>query len=51
MIFIVTERGQKQAIMRAIMEKAGMESKDTDIFIFRTGRRSSRAGYVIQIKF
>lgn len=27
MIFIVTERGQKQAIMRAIMEKAGMESK------------------------
>ena len=23
----------------------------TDIFIFRTGRRSSRAGYVIQIKF
>ena len=27
MIFIVTERGQKQAIMRAIMERAGMESK------------------------
>lgn len=27
MIFIVTERGKKQDIMRAIMEKAGMESK------------------------
>lgn len=27
MIFIVTKREQKQAIMRAIMEKAGMESK------------------------
>ena len=53
MIFIVTERGQKQAIMRAIMEKAGMESKARTFLFspFAAGRGPAHSRPLPRFKF